>query len=217
MRKTLLVPMAAALLTTGCSIDLLGPIDFTGLGSGCCSPGISASSNTPNVLTGDTIRFWTFLFPVAGDSTNWSVSDSAFRVVRISPSRDTMVLVATRRGSALVMASRGGATATSSVAAHDSQDVSALRVRFPFSNTSMRQSQRELEADAELRAGNQVIGSHRPAWSTSDTTRAVIAVRAGPSFDPAPRAFIQPRGVGQVYIIASWGTLRDSVNLTITP
>jgi hypothetical protein len=32
-----------------------------------------------------------------------------------------------------------------------------------------------------------------------------------------PRAFIVPKGVGQVYIIAAWGALRDSVQVTITP
>ncbi len=96
-------------------------------------------------------------------------------------------------------------------------DVSGVRINLPYPGTSIRLTQPAYGTDARLLVGSQLLGGHRPTWSTSDTTRAVIAMRDGPSFDPTPRAVILPRGVGQVSIVARWGTLRDSVQLTITP
>lgn len=222
MRKTLLVPMAAAMLTTGCSWDMgfgLEGGDWSGFGDGCCPPGITMTHGTTNLLRGDTTHLSTLFFPgFSADSTNWTVGDSAFRVARISAApRDTMVLVAAGRGSALVTASRGTTIASVVLNAHDSSDVSAVRVVFPHPLTSFRLVYLELPTGAELLVGSKVLGGHNPTWSTNDTTKAVIAMRAGSSFDPRPRAVIVPRAVGQVYLIAAWGALRDSVNLTITP
>src|SRR5687768_8031543 len=115
MQKTRLVPAIwAAMMTTACSMDMdLDLGDFGGIG-GCCSPGIIATPATAHLLTGDTIQLSTFFFPVtATDSTNWTVTDSSFSVVRITPApSDMVVLVAAKRGSALVMASRGAAMAS---------------------------------------------------------------------------------------------------------
>jgi len=216
MRKTRWVPIATMLLASGC-FDF-GDLGSFGIGE-CCDPGIISSPGTTHLLAGDTIRLSVIFFPAsATDTTRWTVGDSSFRALRFSDAPgDTAVLMAAERGSALVTASRGGAIASLLLNAHDSSDVSAVRISIPFPGATIPLAAPPWATDARLLVGSQVLGSHRPTWSSSDTTRAAIRMRAGTTFDPLPRAVIEPRSPGTVYVIAAWGTLRDSVSVTITP
>lgn len=220
MRKTLLVPMAATMLVTGCSFDLDLGGDWSGFGGigPCCSPGITMTPSTSDLLLGDTIRLTTFFFPTGSDSTSWTVGDSAFRQAGVTgPTRDTLIVVAARRGSAMVMASRGGTVASLMLNAHDSADVSSVRVIQPAPGTITRVGLPDLWTDARLFAGSGHLGGHKPTLFSSDTTKAIIVLKPTGLAEVKQRAFVAARAVGQVYIIATWGSLRDSVLLTITP
>lgn len=219
MRKNVLRLIATAGLAAGCvdfGAELTGP--FFG-STGCTICGIVVVPPGSHFVVGDTVKVWA-LGGSEADSVRWSVSNSTFRFVdadssgsRPASARDTAFIVAQRKGTATLGAATSAPGSQVMLSAVDSADVDALRITAPQSGALRAGT--SLDALAELKSGVH-RASGRVTWSTSDTSVATVAYRPGTAY-LAPQAMVQGRRIGSFRLRATFGGLRDSISMTVSP
>lgn len=182
------------------------------------------------ILTGDTIRLTTMSDSGYG-SVKWSISSASMEFVTatglaasVQTPVSTVLVRGTAPGSATVTATHASPvrTVSSTIAVADSSAITQM----VFSNFTTPTSWTVKAGDSlpvftSLRAADATAYRGSPdSWSTTDATRATVRVHScqiGAFCSDGRAAYIIGRAPGTVDIIAGFGGLRGTINVTVTP
>lgn len=218
--RGILIGLAFAL--GGC-VDL-GP--GWGCGADCLRQLHVRPDSGSNVLRGDTIRVWSW----SGDGSalaTWTVEGGAFAFVsddalatEVTTPTDRVIVRALALGQGTIVATKGTLEASTVLNIADSSVITTLDAgTLPFAPFKVGE---ERTLEPVLRDASFKKYVTRPVWSSSDSLTVNFDHRfitACFFCDPAPGSvtYVRALRTGTVQLIASFLTLRDTLEITVVP